>query len=76
MAGPSQRVRALRGFRHKGQVIGPGSVLDLDRSQAIELKTVNKVEFVQPETKPVQTDVLPKPVLGRKAPESKPAKKE
>lgn len=68
MAGPMQRVKAIRGFRHKGNIIGPGSVLDLERAQAVELRTVNKIEFVQPDTKPHQTDKLPQPTMGRQAP--------
>jgi hypothetical protein len=56
-----QKVKVLRGFRHNGEVIGPGSVLGLDKPVAIELRTANKVEFVSSDVKDVHKTDLPNP---------------
>lgn len=72
MAGPNQRIRAIRGFRHQGKTIGPGSILDLDKGVATELRTANKVVFVQSDTKLEAKSELPTPVLGRAKPDTKP----
>lgn len=56
-----QRVRVLRGFRHKAEIVGPGSVLDLDKATAIELRSANKVEFVQADDRLVSKTALPDP---------------
>jgi hypothetical protein len=56
-----QRVRVTRGFRHKAEIVGPGSVLDLDKSIALELRSANKLEFVDPQTKLSESKDLPDP---------------
>jgi hypothetical protein len=56
-----QRCRVLRGFRHKAEIYGPGSVLDLDKPLAVELRTANKLEFVASDEKLVQKTGLPDP---------------
>jgi hypothetical protein len=61
MAHPNQRVRVLRGFRHNGQIQGPKTVLDLSKPFAIEMRTANKVEFVQSDTKLQHVTELPDP---------------
>jgi len=61
-----QQVRVLRGFRHQSKVFAPGSVLGLDKGVATELRTANKVEFVQADVKPVHKTELPEPRMGRK----------
>lgn len=54
MAQPNQRVRVTRAFRHKGDTVGVGSVIDLDKATAIELRSANKIEFVQSDVKLTQ----------------------
>ena len=56
-----QRVKVLRGFQHKQQIQGPGSVLDIDLAIAKELRTANKVEFVSSDVKLAHTAELPDP---------------
>lgn len=58
-----QRVEAIRGFRHRQQIFGPGSVLDLEQPIAIELRTANKVKFVHQQEKMVHKSELPDPNL-------------
>ena len=45
-----QRVRALKNFWLRDQQIGIGSVLELDLSTATELRSAQKLEFVQADT--------------------------
>jgi hypothetical protein len=56
-----QRVRVLRGFRHKREVQAPKSVLDLEMPIAIEMRSANKVEFVSPQTELTHKTELPDP---------------
>lgn len=56
-----QRIKVLRGFRHRQEIQGPGTVLDLDRAIALELRTSNKVEFVSADEKLTHTTKLPDP---------------
>lgn len=56
-----QKVKVLRGFRHNGAIFGPGSVLALDKSVALELRGANKVEFTASDMKEVQNSELPNP---------------
>jgi hypothetical protein len=56
-----QRVKVLRGFRHKQEIQGPTTVLDLDMGTARELRSCNKVEFVSSDTKLTHTTALPDP---------------
>jgi hypothetical protein len=58
---PAQRCRVIRGFRHKGIIQGPGTILDLDKVTASDLRLANKLEFV-PETSALfHTTELPDP---------------
>jgi hypothetical protein len=43
----TQRCIVIRAYRHKGETIGVGSVLDHVVPIAVELRTANKVSFVQ-----------------------------
>lgn len=45
----SQRVQVTKAFRHKGEDVGAGSVLDLDLPTAQELRNAKKAEFVSKE---------------------------
>jgi hypothetical protein len=45
-----QRIKVLRAFRHGGNDIGVGSVLELDTPTAQELRGAKKVEFVAADT--------------------------
>lgn len=56
-----QRVEVLRGFQHRREVQGPGTVLDLDMPTANELRTANKVKFVHNETPKTHSGTLPDP---------------
>ena len=56
-----QRVKVLRGFRHRQEIQAPGTVLDLETPIAIELRTNNKVEFVNLQTPLVHKTELPDP---------------
>ncbi len=56
-----QRVRVLRGFRHRQEIQAPNTVLDLDMPIAIELRTNNKVEFVHQQTPLKHETTLPDP---------------
>jgi hypothetical protein len=56
-----QRIKVLRGFQHKRDIQGPGTVLDLDLAIAKELRTANKVEFVNSDMKLTHTTELPDP---------------
>jgi hypothetical protein len=56
-----QRVEVQRGFRHKQAIVGPGSVLDLDKQLAIELRSANKVKFVASDVKLISNGDLPDP---------------
>lgn len=56
-----QRCRVLRGFRHRAEIQGPGTVLDLDKGIAIELRSANKLEFVASDEKIVSKTALPDP---------------
>lgn len=56
-----QRVKVLRGFRHRQEIQAPGTVLDLETSIAIELRTNNKVEFVNLQTPLIHKSELPDP---------------
>lgn len=53
-----QRVRVLRSFRHEGKTVGVGAVLDLDERHARELRSANKLEFVQADTKLKESNVV------------------
>ena len=53
MAAMQKRVQVTRSFRHRGEDIGIGSVLDLDVPLAQELRNARKVEFVASDTKVV-----------------------
>ena len=69
----------LNGIEHAEGVVDVmrpvDSVLDLDKAQAVELRTANKVEFVQADAKKSHTTELPLPTLGRAVEEKpKPAK--
>lgn len=55
-----QRVRVTRALRHRGNDVGIGSVLELDRNDALELRSGNKVEFVASDTKLEALPVQPK----------------
>jgi hypothetical protein len=57
----TQRVRVVRAFYQKGEPVGPGSVLDLPAPQAFELKSANKVVFVQADTKLTKNSEIPAP---------------
>jgi hypothetical protein len=56
-----QRVKVLRGFRHRQEIQAPGTVLDLEMPIAIELRTNNKVEFVSIQTPLKHETALPDP---------------
>lgn len=56
-----QRVKVLRGFRHRQEIQAPGTVLDLEAPIAIELRTNNKVEFVHQQTPLAHKSELPDP---------------
>lgn len=56
-----QRVKVLRGFRHRQEIQAPGTVLDLEAPTAIELRTNNKVEFVNLQTPLIHKIELPDP---------------
>lgn len=62
MAAKSQRVQVTRSFRHRGEDLGTGSVLDLDLPLAQELRQGKRVEFVPSDTKVVS---LPLPAKKR-----------
>jgi hypothetical protein len=47
----TQRVKVTRAFYQRSDIRGVGSVLDLPSSLATELRSANKVEFVQSDTK-------------------------
>lgn len=57
----TQRVKVTRAFYEKGQIRGPGSVLDLSASTAAELRHAKKVEFVQSDTKLARNSEVPLP---------------
>lgn len=61
MAQQIQRCRVTSGFRHKGEIQGPGTVLDLEKALAYELQNANKLEFVASDTKLVHKTELPNP---------------
>lgn len=65
MATKTQRVRVSRAFYHKGEPYGRDSVLDLPLPTAIELRTANKVEFVQSDVKPNHVKDVAPPVDAR-----------
>ena len=46
-----QRVRVLRAFWHKSEIVGVDSVIDLPIGTAAELRSARKVEDVQADTK-------------------------
>lgn len=54
-----QRCEVLRGFQHRREIQGPGTVLDLDVATANELRTANKVKFVHNETPRTHNSTLP-----------------
>jgi len=56
-----QRVEVLRGFRHRAETQGPGTVLDLEMPIAIEMRTANKVKFVHQQTQLTHKKELPDP---------------
>lgn len=56
-----QRVKVERGFRHRQEIQAPGTVLDLEMPIAIELRTCNKVTFVDPRTPLSHSKELPDP---------------
>lgn len=57
MAAKNQRVRVTRAFRHRGEDLGEGSVLDIEMPTAKELRGARKVEFVPSDAKVVQMPV-------------------
>ena len=57
----TQRVKVQRAFYHKGKTVGVSSVLDFPIPNAIELRTANKVTFVQSDTKLKKTQDVPAP---------------
>lgn len=56
-----QRVKVIRGFRHRREIQAPGSVLDLEMPIAIEMRTANKVEFTHQQTPLTHKTELPDP---------------
>jgi hypothetical protein len=52
-----QRVKVTRHFRHAGEALGAGSVIDLELPVALELQGAQKVEFVDPTSKVVKLSV-------------------
>lgn len=63
MAQPNQtrRIKAIRGFRFRGRVVGPGSVLDVNMTEFSDLVSSGKAVKVDPDTKLSETDELPTP---------------
>lgn len=57
----TQRVEVVRGFQHRREIQGPGTVLDLDVAIANELRNANKVRFVHSETPKTHNPGLPDP---------------
>lgn len=45
---PVQKVRVLRAFYYQGKPIEKGSVVELPKLFAVEMRAANKVEFVEP----------------------------
>lgn len=60
MAQRKQRVKVVNPFYQRGSTkpIGIESVIDLDASEAFELRSANKVEFVQSDTELKASDKL------------------
>lgn len=62
MANPQmQRVRVTRAFYYRRELQGAGSVLDIERSLAFELRNANKLEFVASDEKKSHNQDLPDP---------------
>lgn len=51
MAAKNQRIIVTSPFRHKGEDLGVGSVLDMDLGTAQELRGARRCEFAQADTK-------------------------
>ena len=54
-----QRVKVARAFRHRGDDLGVGSVLDFELPVAQELRSAKKLEFVAADT-PAKIIPMPK----------------
>ncbi len=66
MANPksAQRVEVLRPFMQNKKIVGIKSVLDLPTPVAIELRSANKVKFVQADTPLKDVETLDPPADG------------
>jgi hypothetical protein len=64
MAQKNQRVKVLRAFYHRGETLGKGSVATLPYAIAVELRSANRVEFVQADVKEVTHPEPTKPVVA------------
>lgn len=60
-----QRVKVTRAFYAKNRIIKVGSVLDFPSGMAAELRTANKVEFVQSDTKVTDDGAPPKQAAAK-----------
>lgn len=60
MAAKNQRIIVTSPFRHKGEDLGVGTVLDIDLGSAQELRSAKRADFAQADTKIVSVPLAKK----------------